>query len=229
MFADKQNYRGGGGVRIQPKWYIKSEFGSGGPGNMFGLCYNNSMKKNRQIYYYIILSLICLVGVALPVSALDLVEGEESARCEGCQEESSQSQEATIVDHCATIKDRLKTIQKNDAKTRVFLGGKYEVILNKYIVPLNLRLVENNMSTNGLIDLQNDFAETKAVFGNDYISYQQSLENLVAIDCKAEPKKFHDELLIVRKKRTIMEQDALKMRNLLTQYVKRVTELKGKI
>lgn len=187
------------------------------------------MRKIQQSLYYIILLMICLVGAALPVSALDLSEGEGSARCEGCQEESAESWEAAIIDHCATIKDRLKTVQKNDAKTRVFLGGKYEAILNRYIIPLNLRLVENNMSTSGLIDLQNNYVETKATFSNDYISYQQGLEGLVAIDCKAEPKRFYEELAIVKKKRMIMEQDVLKMRNLLTQYIKLVTELKGKI
>ena len=141
----------------------------------------------------------------------------------------SRAQSENLVKHCDEAREKLRTVQKNDAKTRVFLGGKYEIILNKYIVPLNLRLVENNLSTNGLIDLQNSFAEAKGVFINDYINYQQSLENLVGIDCKTEPDKFYNELSIVRKRRMTMEQDVLKIRNMLTQYVKLVTELKGKI
>lgn len=141
----------------------------------------------------------------------------------------SRAQSENLAKHCDEMREKLKTVQKNDAKTRVFLGSKYETILNKYIVPLNLRLVENNLSTNGLIDLQNNFAAAKVVFNNDYINYQQSLENLVGIDCKTEPDKFYNELSIVRKRRMTMEQDALKIRNMLTQYVKLVTELKGKI
>lgn len=141
----------------------------------------------------------------------------------------SQAENEVLVSHCDEVREKLKVVQKNDAKTRVFLGGKYEAILNKYMVPLNVRLVENNLSTSEMIEVQNEFADTKVVFNNDYVVYQQSLENLVGIDCKAEPDKFYNELSIVRKKRMVMEQDALKMRNLITRYVKIVTELKGKI
>ncbi len=141
----------------------------------------------------------------------------------------SRSRSQNIAKHCDEAREKLRVIQKNDAKTRVFLGGIYETVLNKYIVPLNVRLVENNLSTNGLIDLQNSFAESKSVFSSDYITYQKSLESLVAIDCKSEPDKFYNELSIARKKRMTMEQDVLKMRNLLSQYVKLVTELKGRI
>lgn len=140
-----------------------------------------------------------------------------------------KNQEAIIVDKCSEIHESLKEIQKNDAKVRVFLGGKYETILNSYMVPLNVRLVENNLSNSGLIEVQNSFAETRVVFSNDYVNYQQSLENLASIDCKTEPKKFYDELVIVRKKRMTMEQDVLKMRSLITKFIKLVTELKGKI
>ncbi|MBR2753852.1 hypothetical protein IKD82_01685 [Candidatus Saccharibacteria bacterium] len=141
----------------------------------------------------------------------------------------ANNQKAVLVDKCSEIHEKLKTVQKNDAKVRVFLGGKYETILNDYMVPLNVRLVENNISNSNLIDVQNDFAETRVVFSNDYVNYQQNLENLASIDCKAEPEKFYDELVIVRKKRITMEQDVLKMRSLITKYVKLVTELKGKI
>ena len=141
----------------------------------------------------------------------------------------SRTQSENLARHCDEVRERLKSVQKNDAKTRVFLGSKYETILNKYIVPLNVRLVENSLSTDGLIDLQNSFAAARAVFSNDYINYQQSLESLVGIDCKVEPDKFYNELSIVKKRRMTMEQDVLKIRNMLTQYVKLITELKGRI
>ena len=141
----------------------------------------------------------------------------------------SETQSNLLKEHCDEVSERLKDVQKNDAKTRVFLGSRYETILNKYMVPLNVRLVENNLSAGGLIDLQNSFAETKSVFNSDYINYQQSLENLVAIDCKSEPDRFYNELSITRKRRMIMEQDVLKMRGFLTRYVQLITELKGRL
>ena len=169
------------------------------------------MKKFRQSLYYIILLLICLVGVALPVAGL------------------SKEQEAGISDHCETIKDSLRTVQKSDARARVYLGGKYETILNKYVTPLNVRLVENSLSTTSLIESQNTLANGKAKFANDYVDYQQKLEELVGADCKNSPADFYEKLENVREKRKKVEQDVQKMKTALTDYVKLVKELKEKL
>lgn len=166
------------------------------------------MKKRCLTFYYIILMLICPV---LSVSAV------------------SEVQKTDISSNCEIIKDNLKKVQKNDARARVYLGAYYESVLSKFIVPLNVRLVENNISEVQLIENQNDFAANKTIFANDYISYQQSLEELINIDCKNEPKTFYDKLEIVRKKRKIMEQDVLKMRSLLSTHLKLVNGLMEKL
>ena len=173
------------------------------------LWYNRNMSKSKVIFYCIILTLVC--QPAISVMAM------------------SKTQESAIVEHCDEIKDNLKTVQKNDAKARVYLGGYYETILSKFITPLNVRLVENNLSSAGLVENQNNFAEAKNLFVNDFIKYQQMLEELVNVDCKKEPGKFYDELVRVRKRREVVEQDVLKMRNLISEHVKLVNELKGKI
>lgn len=141
----------------------------------------------------------------------------------------TENQEKMIVSKCSEMKEQLKTVQKNDARARVHLGGRYETILTKFIMPLNVRLVENNLSSAELIENQNNFAETKNLFSNDYINYQQGLEELVAIDCKNEPKVFYDKLEKVRQKRKIVEQDTLKLRNLLSRHLKMVAELRSKL
>ena len=141
----------------------------------------------------------------------------------------SPNRSAAIVEHCDTIKDELKKVQKEDARVRVYLGGYYETILTKFITPLNVRLVENNLSSAGLVENQNNFAGTKTLFANDFIAYQQGLEELVGLDCKQEPEKFYDKLTTVRQKRKIMVQDVLKMRNLISEHVRLVEGLRGKV
>lgn len=141
----------------------------------------------------------------------------------------SETQKNSIIDNCASIKQTLEGIQKTDARARVYLGSYYEAILTKYITPLNVRLVENNLSTAELVENQNNFASAKTVFTNDYISYQQNLEELVAIDCKTEPESFYDKLIKVRQKRKIMEQDVLKLRSFLSEHIKLVDGIKGKL
>ncbi len=141
----------------------------------------------------------------------------------------SDTQEKAIKSHCETIKVSLKTLQRTDARARVYLGGYYETILSKFITPLNMRLVENSLSNADLVENQNKFVETKNTFVNDFIKYQQMLEELITIDCKEEPEEFYDELVTVRQRRKIMEQDVLKLRSLISEHIKLVYELEGKI
>ena len=166
------------------------------------------MKKKSLILCFALSLLFCPVSLASAIA---------------------KNQEVYISDHCKEIKNDLKNVQKNDARIRVFLGGKYETIMTHFIVPLNMRLVENSLSNADLVENQNELAEAKALFSNDYISYQQSLENLVAMDCKSEPTAFYEQLTKVRKKRKIIEQDVLKMRSLLSTHINLVTELRGKL
>ena len=162
------------------------------------------MKKK----YLAVLICVVLCCVAAPVFAV------------------SKAQEAVIVDHCDTIKESLKTIQKSDARARVYLGGKYETILNKYVTPLNVSLVENSMSTPSFIESQNTLSDGKVKFSNDYVNYQQRLEELIAVDCKNNPGEFYDKLETTRQKRKKVEQDVQKIRESLVKYLELVKQLK---
>ena len=138
-------------------------------------------------------------------------------------------QSEVVIQHCDAIKEGLKKVQKEDARTRVYLGGYYETILTKFITPLNVRLVENNLSSADLVENQNKFAAAKTVFANDFISYQKNLEELVGMDCKKEPEEFYNKLIVVRQKRKTMTQDVLKMRSLISEHMRLVEGLKGKV
>lgn len=141
----------------------------------------------------------------------------------------SESQEKAIVTNCDSIKAQLKNVQKNDARTRVHLGSRYEAILTRFMTPLNIRLLENNISNTELVDNQSSFSETKSLFTSDYVNYQQELEKLVAMDCKNEPANFYESLDKVRQKRKIVDQDATKLRSLISKHIKLVTELRSKL
>ena len=169
------------------------------------------MKKKITIFYCTIFLIFCQVAVVPAALAI------------------SETEEKVISASCSSIKDILKTVQKNDAKARVYFGSYYETILTKFITPLNVRLIENNLSSAKLVENQNKFAEGKTIFSSDFIKYQQSLEELVLIDCKSEPARFYEKLVLVRDRRKIMEQDVLKMRSLLSEHVKLVNNLKGKL
>lgn len=138
----------------------------------------------------------------------------------------SEGQKTAIVDHCEAIKEDLKKVQRADARARVYIGGRYETILTDFVMPMNVWLVEKNMSRTELIESQNAISEGKMGFSNDYVDYQQGLEQLVGMNCRAEPEKFYDKLVRVRQKRKKVEQDMQKMTKLLDDYKAQVVKLK---
>ncbi len=172
------------------------------------------IKKKKAIsIYYIIFLAFCLVLQGSPSLAGAI----------------SKDQEITIKSHCNSIKEKLHEVQKEDSKIRVHLGSHYEAILTNFITPLNVRLVENNLSNAKFVENQNNFAETKSVFSSDFISYQKSLEELIGMNCEENPEDFYTKLEKVRQKRKIMNQDVLKMRTLISDHIKSVTEIMRKV
>ena len=141
----------------------------------------------------------------------------------------SENQETAIVSRCSKIKESLKEVQRTDVRARVYLGGYYDAILADYIVPFNVRMVENNLSTPELVNNQNQITETKMLFSNDFITYQQGLEELILIDCKTEPAKFYEKLDKVRLRRKTVEQDTLKMRTLISDHLRMAAQLGEKL
>ena len=140
----------------------------------------------------------------------------------------TDDQKTAIISHCTAIKDNLKLVQKDDSHARVYLGGYYEKIISKYVVPLNLRLVENSLSTPELVENQNHLTKAKATFVSDFIDYQRDLETLINIDCASEPENFYTQLVKVRAKRNTVASDIDKTRQLVS-HTTAVTALKEKI
>ena len=141
----------------------------------------------------------------------------------------SEEQKAIIKERCDIIKEDLKNVQHADLKTRVYLGRYYETILSKFITPLNVRLVENDLRDDNLFDNQNNFKNAQATFKSDYIEYQKVLEELVGMDCKAEPEKFYDNLVKARSKRKIVADDTAVLRRLASEQIKLATRLKERL
>ena len=138
-------------------------------------------------------------------------------------------QEGAISVHCESIRQTLKTVQHEDSRTRVYFGGYYETILNKFIVPLNLRLVKNNLADINLSTNQATFATDKINFNDNFIDYQKSLEELINIDCKNNPADFYNKLTLVREKRATMRQDIANLRRSIDTHINIVGELKGNL
>ncbi|MBR2994365.1 hypothetical protein IKF32_00370 [Candidatus Saccharibacteria bacterium] len=129
----------------------------------------------------------------------------------------SEGQSNLIKNKCDSIQEDLKQLQVDDSRVRVYLGALYERVLTKYIVPLNVRLVENSISDVDFIENQNNFVAAKIAFVDDFVNYQRSLEELTLIDCKKNTESFYQKLTVVREKRAIMAKDVAKLSGLMTK------------
>ena len=141
----------------------------------------------------------------------------------------SEAQKNAIVDHCVAIRIDLNALLHSNAAMWGSLMKHYDKILNKFITPLNVRLVENTLSNDSLINNQNSFAKMKATFTIDYVEYQKALDSLIGVDCKKEPERFYRKLDGVREKRKIVAEDVAKMKKMMDTQFSLVNGLREKI
>lgn len=138
----------------------------------------------------------------------------------------SQNQENAIVQDCDNIKQSLIKLQHSDSRTRTYLGSAYEAISGRFITPLNLRLVKNNLPSTELFKIQNEFIAAQNNFRNLYVEYMRELEGLIATDCTAHPEEFYKKLEALRTKRESLRSSTKSLANLAEQQYQTVTALK---
>ncbi len=138
----------------------------------------------------------------------------------------SAQQSDAIVQNCNQIKQSLIKLQHADSRTRTYLGSAYEAISGRFITPLNLRLIRNNIPSAELFRIQNDFVAAQADFRNKYVDYMRELESLIAADCSAHPEDFYNLLTSVRNKREELRLSTKKISDLASEQYKTVEELK---
>ena len=178
------------------------------------------MKLNKS-KIFLFLPLFLALFVATPLSAF-------ADEPEISEFEVSKEKIARITQYCETIKSNFKRLAVSDSKTRTYYGGIYETVSSKYITPMNLRLVKNDLSSVSLLNIQTSIASTRADFSSDFIDYSRSLEELIALDCRLEPEEFYEKLESTREKRAKVAADMKVLNELLVNSYKAVENLKGK-
>ena len=144
-------------------------------------------------------------------------------------QQAVRAESAMSPSTCDQARKSLLALQKDDTRVRTSLGPIYDKIQNDFIVPLNIRLINNNLPIPELITTQVDFALGKTTFYKDFTSYSQSLEELLSVDCKNEPDNFLSKLPQVRTKREKVHTDILKLDQLISAYRNNVISLGDKL
>jgi len=178
------------------------------------------MVKNTQDYMRInrIATISGTILIAAAITTAPVLAAEPPLTSE---------QSRKISESCSTIRQNLKTLQRSDSRTRTYFGSIYETVASKYLKPLNLRLVNNDMVDSSLLGIQTSFATNRSNFSDDFIQYSKSLEELITIDCYNEPDSFYRKLIETRDKRAAVADDVNKLNKLLTNIAESAKKLKG--
>lgn len=141
----------------------------------------------------------------------------------------SETQRGAISQNCSSIKQSLSITQHNDSRTRSYLGTTYETVLNRLIVPLNVRLVKNNLQNYQLTRIQTDFTSAQQQFRTSYIEYMNELDHTIAIDCRTQPDEFYTQLVKTRSKRQTLRESTIRLSELTGEQYSAVTLLRSSL
>ena len=161
----------------------------------------------------------CLKTVALFVviiTTLVVVSFRANAQTEPTT--PTENQLNTIIYRCPNMKTTIKQMQTQDAITRVELGKNYENMLSKLMTPMNSRLANNQLSAGNLLTITADFNSNLGSFRQHYIEYDQSISDLLSIDCAKKPADFYNKLQTARAKRANVQADCLKLSQAIKSY-----------
>lgn len=165
----------------------------------------------KQISLIITTFVMVIIGSVFAGSAFALDKTEEDA----------------IIQNCDNIKQSLIKLQHADSRTRTYLGSAYEAISGRFITPLNLRLVKNNLPSTELLKIQSEFNTSQATFRDKYVEYMRELEGLIATECKTHPADFYHKLEATRTKREELRKITKKISDLVDQQYASVEILRG--
>lgn len=174
------------------------------------------MSKRSSNFTSIVLAMSLLVGAfsfgfSAPASAM------------------SSEKSGAISQHCGSIKQSLKALQKTDARSRSYLGSVYETIITKFITPMNMRLVESGRLNSNLTDLQSTIVDVRKNFVSAYTSYSQEFEELLLMDCQSNPNAFYEQLNDTRQKRAEVSSITTNLRNLFSEYLTGVRKVRNSL
>lgn len=141
----------------------------------------------------------------------------------------TEEQKGIISANCSSIKFRLQKVQKDGPKSRVHIGAQYEALSTGLMMNLNLRLVKNNLADANIASQQSDFVAERDKFKNNFVSYSQSLDELINVDCRTEPEKFYEKLEKVREKRGAINENISRINKIIKEHRESVVKLKEKV
>lgn len=152
-----------------------------------------------------------------------------SAHVQAQEAELSPEHRAHIVTNCATTKSTLTRIHTNDGPTYVNRNQTYFSISDKLIARFNGRLALSSYDMTQFSRLARDYNAALSSFRIVFGRYDDSMKDLLKIDCTKQPQEFYNALSTSRERRNELHESVAKINTMIDQYGQAVTALDGEL
>ncbi len=130
----------------------------------------------------------------------------------------TDEQIAHIKNACPAIIATLSQIHANDAPVYVNRNQAYFSISDKLIARLNGRLAVNRFDTSTFVRISNEYAAALTQFRAAYKRYDDSMSDLVRMNCVRQPVGFYDKVAETRELRAGVQQSIKKLHGKIDEY-----------
>ena len=133
---------------------------------------------------------------------------------------------AHIKSNCPTALSTLARIHANDAPVYINHNQTYFSISDKLMAKLNSRLTLNRYDATGLVKTASNYNVQLTKFRTAYKDYDDTMADLLRMDCRLQPVSFYDKVADARAKRQKVNDIVTQMKALIDQYDQEVTTFK---
>lgn len=135
---------------------------------------------------------------------------------------------ARIKANCQDALSTLSRIHANDAPQYINSNQTYFSISDKLMARLNSRLTLNRYDATQLVKTASDYNLTLAKFRASYKQYDDTMSELLKIDCRRQPVSFYDKVGEAREQRQKVNDSVRQLKTLIDQYRENVNAFKLK-
>lgn len=165
----------------------------------------------KSIRYSLVIMVLAAIVVAVPALAQTMTD-EHVDR---------------IKQNCGLALSTIGIIHANDAPIYINRNQTYFSISDKMMARLNSRLALNRYDATELVKTASEFNKALVQFRSAYKIYDDTMAELVRMDCSHAPVSFYDKVADAREQRQKVHDIVLMMQKLLVQYRDNVMKFKN--
>lgn len=159
-----------------------------------------------------LLSMVCLALVAVATTALSSVISRAD------EPPMTEAHIQRIKNNCSEAQATLYQLHASDALLRVNRGQLYESMSTKLMEPFDSRLTLNSYNAADLVSIASVYDHELNDFRTNYQQYEESLSNVLQMNCDNQPVAFYDGVADARTKRSKVHDSALALHKTINDY-----------